>query len=108
MKEASYECTLSKEGRPKVLTKWEKRYASWLVTVGGCEKTTKTSKVLRREMGVKMCDNTLRNALREEGVFSFKKMKKLALSWKNIKDKFRFAQMHKDWEPVVATLASSP
>jgi hypothetical protein len=65
--------------------------------VGGLETATKASKVLRREMGVKMCDNTLRNALREQGLSSFIKVKKHALSRKNIKDKFRFAQMHKDW-----------
>jgi hypothetical protein len=53
--------------------------------------------VLRREMGVKMCDNTLRNALREQRLSSFTEVKKHALSRKNIKDKFCFAQMHKDW-----------
>ena len=53
--------------------------------------------MLPREMGVKMCDNTLRNVLREQGLSSFTKVKKHALSRKNIKDKFRFAQMHKDW-----------
>ena len=62
--------------------------------------------MFRREMGVKMCDNTLRNALREQGLSSFTKVKTHALSRKNIKDKFRFAQMHKywtvnDWERVV-------
>jgi transposase len=88
---------LSKGGRPKVLTKWEKRYASRLVIVGGLETATEASKVLRRETGVKMCDNTLRNALREQGLSSFTKVKKPALSQKNIKDRFRFAQMHKDW-----------
>ena len=48
-------------------------------------------------MGVKKCDNTLRNALREQGLSSFAKVKKYALSRKNIKDKFCFAQMLKDW-----------
>ena len=52
--------------------------------------------MLQREMGIKMCDNTLRNALREQGLSSFTKVKKHALSRKNIKDRFRFAQMHKD------------
>ena len=37
---------LSKEARPKVLTKWEKRYASRLFTVGGLESATEASKVL--------------------------------------------------------------
>ena len=48
-------------------------------------------------MGVNMCDNTLRNALREQGLSSLTRVKKLALSRKNIKDKFCFAQMHNDW-----------
>ena len=88
---------LSKGGCPEVLVEWVKRYASWLVTVGGLKTATKASKVLQREMGVKMCENSLRNALREQGLSSFTKVKKPALSRKNIKDKFRFAQMHKDW-----------
>ena len=53
--------------------------------------------MLRSEMGVKMCDNTLRNALREQGLYSFTKVKMHALSRKNIKDRLCFAQMHKDW-----------
>ena len=44
-----------------------------------------------------MCDNALRNALREQGMSSFMKVKKHALSRKNIKDNFCFAQVHKDW-----------
>ena len=44
-----------------------------------------------------MCDNTLRNALKEQRLSSFTRVKKFALSQKNIKDNFRFAQMHKDW-----------
>ena len=44
-----------------------------------------------------MCDNTLRIELREKGLSSFTKVKKHALSRKNVKDIFCFAQMHKDW-----------
>ena len=43
-----------------------------------------------------MYDNTLRNALKEQGFFSFTKVVKLALSQKNIKERFWFAQMYKD------------
>ena len=39
-KRLSTSVALSKGGRPKVLTKWEKRYASRLVTVGGFEIAT--------------------------------------------------------------------
>ena len=88
---------MSRGGRPKVLTKWEKCYASRLVIVGGLETTTVASTMLQREMDVKICDNTLRNVLREQGLSSFTKVKKHALSRKNIKGIFRFAQMHKDW-----------
>ena len=45
-KRLSTSVALSKGGRPKVLTKWEKHYASRLVTIGGLETTTKASKVL--------------------------------------------------------------
>ena len=96
-KRLSTSVALSKGGRSKVLIKWEKHYASRLVIVGGLETATKASKVLRREMGVKMCNNTLKNVLREQGLSSFTKVKKHALSRKNIKDRFHFAQMRKDW-----------
>ena len=62
-KRFSMSVALSKGGCPKDLTEWEKRYASWLVTVGNLETTTEASNMLQREMGVKMCNNTLRNAL---------------------------------------------
>ena len=37
------------------------------------------------------------NALREQKLSSFTKFKNHVLSRKNIKDRFHFAQMHKDW-----------
>ena len=40
-KKLSTSVALSKRGLPKVLTKWEKCYASQLVTVGGLEIATK-------------------------------------------------------------------
>ena len=44
-----------------------------------------------------MCDNTLKNALREQGLSSFMKVVKPALSQKKFKERFHFAQMYKDW-----------
>src|SRR6478672_4363637 len=66
-KRHSHNLDLSKGGRPRVLTEQVKQYASRLVTVGGLETATEVAKVIRRETGVQMCDNTLRNALREQG-----------------------------------------
>ena len=44
-----------------------------------------------------MCDNTLRNALREQELSSSRKIEKPFLSEKDIKARFQFAQNHKDW-----------
>ena len=44
-KRLSTNVALSKGGCPKVLMEWKKPYASWLVTVGGIETTTKATKV---------------------------------------------------------------
>ena len=44
-----------------------------------------------------MCDNTFKTALREQGLSSFTKVVKPALSKKNIKERFWFVQMYKDW-----------
>jgi len=53
--------------------------------------------VLKRETNIEMCDNTLRNVLREQGLSSITKVEKHALSYKNIKEIFCFVQSHKDW-----------
>ena len=45
-KRLSTSVALSKGGRPKVLTEWEKRYGSRLLIVGGLETATEASKVL--------------------------------------------------------------
>ena len=95
-KRQSHNLDLSKGGCPKVLTEREKRYASRIVNVGGLKTATEVAKVLRRETGIEMCDNTLRNALREQGLSSSRKIEKPFLSEKNIKARFQFAQNHKD------------
>ena len=47
-KRLSTSVALSKGGRSKVITEWEKRYASRLVTIGGLETAIEASEVLRR------------------------------------------------------------
>lgn len=88
---------LSLGGRPKVLTEWEKRYASRLVTVGGLKTAREAADVLRRETGAEVCDNTVRNALREQGLSSCTKIEKPFLSRKNVRERLEFAQQYKDW-----------
>jgi len=79
-KQLSCNLELSKRGHPKVLIEWEKWYASCLVIASGLETTTKATKVLKRETSIEMCDNTLRNVLREQGLSSIIKVENYALS----------------------------
>jgi hypothetical protein len=55
------------------------------------------AKVLRVDMEVGFCDNTLRNALRDVGLRACEKISKPSLSQRNVQERLRFATIHKDW-----------
>ena len=55
-----------------------------LVIVGGLETAVEASKVLTVDMEVGLCDNTLRNALRDVGLRACEKIPKFYLSERNV------------------------
>jgi hypothetical protein len=71
---------LPQRGHREILTPLEKRLAVRLVTIGGLETAVEAAKVLRVDMEVGFCDNTLRNALRDVGLRACEKIPKPSLS----------------------------
>jgi hypothetical protein len=55
-----------------------------LVIVGRLETAIEAAKVLRVDMKVGFCDNTLRNALRDVGLRAYEKIPKPYLSQRNV------------------------
>ena len=55
------------------------------------------SKKLKSALGVFVCVEIVRNALRNEGLGSAKKVSKPALFAKNVKERLGFAKMYKIW-----------
>ena len=88
---------LPKRGVPKNLTTSERRHAVHLVIVGGLETVVQATKVLREGREVGFYDNTLRFALRDAGLSACEKIPKPCLSHKNVRERLRFARIHKEW-----------
>ena len=88
---------LPQRGRREILTPSERRLAVRLVTIGGLETAFKATKVLRLDREVGLCDNILRNALRNVGLRACEKISKPCLSQKNVQKRFCFAMIYKDW-----------
>jgi transposase len=88
---------MPQRGRREILTTSKKQLAMCLVTIGGLEMAVEAAKVLRVDMEVGFCDNTLRNALRDVGLRACEKISKPSLSQRNVQERLRFATIHKDW-----------
>ena len=67
-----------------------------LVTVGGLETAVQASKVLREGREVGFYDNTLWSSLRDAGLSACEKILKPCLSQKNVRERLRFAGIHKE------------
>jgi transposase len=97
---------LSKGGRPHVLSPSDKQFVTHLVTHGRLQTATDATRELEKEVGKHVCEETVRNALRDSGLHSFAKISKPFLSKKNVAERREFASLHKnwtvnDWEKVI-------
>ena len=88
---------LPKRGVPKIFTTSKRRRTVRLITVGGLEIVVQAAKVLREGREVGFCDNTLRSTLRDAGLSACEKIPKPCLSQKNVRERLRFARIHKEW-----------
>jgi transposase len=84
-------------GKSRALITWEKRFALRLVTAGGLNLAIEAIRELKSAIGVDVCVETMRNALRKTNLGLAKKVSKPALIAKNVKERLDFVQMHKDW-----------
>ena len=65
--------------------------------VGGLDSAIEVIREFKSAIGVDVCVETMRNALREAGLGLAEKVSKPALSAKYVKEKLEFSKMHKDW-----------
>lgn len=84
-------------GRPKKLSAQNKRFCVRAITAGRTKSSVAVRMKLEADLGIKVCNNTIRNALREAGLEAKEKETKPMLSPKNIKARLEFAKRHQNW-----------
>jgi transposase len=89
--------TSPQPGRPMKLSAQNKHFCVRAITSGHLETGVAVRKKLRADLGIKVSDNTVRNALREAGLGAIEKETKPMLSSKNIKARLEFAKRHQNW-----------
>lgn len=89
--------SVAKMGRLPKLTRRDRLFCVRELTIGGKETAVDVARSLQENLGVSVHVDTVRNALRKEGLSSIVKPKKPYLSPKNVKDRLAWAIAHKDW-----------
>jgi transposase len=87
----------AKPGRPKLLSDTDKRKIIRDITSGKCKTATQASSELAKTTNVNVSADTIRRALKENGLFAAPKIKKPLLSLRHRKARLEFANSHKDW-----------
>jgi len=85
-----------RSGRPRSTTRREDR-AIKLASIRESKKTAVEIKTEMEEFGVTVCTTTVRSRLRGFGLFGRKPAKKPFVSYKNRKDRIKFAKDHLCW-----------
>jgi transposase len=96
----------SQGGRPAKLSARDERKLVRLVTSGKADTATELQKKLQNATGIRISDQTVRNALRKEGLKAVVKKKRPRLLARHIKNRYEFALRHQywtvdDWKRVV-------
>ena len=84
-------------GHPTLLSPANKRHARHLITSGKSETAAGVARALQDIINHPVSPNTVRRALREQGLKTVTKKKKALLSAKHGKARLDFANSHKDW-----------
>jgi transposase len=84
-------------GRPAKLSAHDKRRLVRLVTSGKADNAAQLQQELRSTSDVQVSVQTIRNALRKEGLTSAVKKKKPLLKPRHIKQRYDFAVKHQHW-----------
>lgn len=86
-----------KGGRPKILSKTDVSYCVQKVTRKRVSSAAKVAKDLKTDFGIQCSAETVRRALRMEGLGAIEKPKKTLLTPKNIKARLAWCRKYKDW-----------
>ena len=84
-------------GRPSKLTTADKRYCVHKITKDGLDNAVQVKKELRRNLHVNVSANTVRRALRDNGLGALPNVKKPEISDENAKDRLRWRKNRIDW-----------
>jgi len=84
-------------GRPAKLTPHDKRKLVRLVTSGNADTATQLQQELQHTVGVYVSAQTVRNALKKEGLRAIVKKKRPRLLARHIKNRYEFALRHQHW-----------
>ncbi|KAI1005874.1 hypothetical protein K3495_g2346 [Podosphaera aphanis] len=91
------ELPIQKSGRPRKLTSRDKRAIARSMVNGRSTTAVDMTRLINNERGVKVSPETIRHALKQEGLKAFKKKKKPLLSKSHRRARLKWAFDHKDW-----------
>lgn len=86
-----------KKGRPKKLSPPNVAYCVTQISRGVAKTATELCQALKKDSGVNVHRTTVARALKRKGLRSGEKKEKPMLRMKNVKERLKFAQAHKDW-----------
>lgn len=87
----------TKLGRPRKLSSRDKRGIARMMMNGGANTAVELTKKLNQEREDNVSSETVRSALREQGLRAIKKKKKPRLTLAHRKARLNWALAHKDW-----------
>jgi transposase len=87
----------SSGGRPTKLKATDKRNLVRLVTTGKANTATQLVRELKDTTNIDVCDDTIRNVLKEAGLKAITKKKKPKLSSTHIRQRLEFAKRYQYW-----------
>jgi transposase len=95
--EAGIRTQVVKQGRPRIFTERDRRHLIRLIVSGKADTATDLQKHIEAHMNIIASPDTIRRALKTEGMVSAVKRKKPLLSHRHFKARLDFAKKYKYW-----------
>lgn len=96
-KEAGLNNSLANGGRPNILSRTDRHYCVQQVTRKRVKNAVKVTKQLETDLGVNCSPETVRRALRNQGLGAIEKPDKTLLTTDHVKRRLAWCREHKDW-----------
>ena len=90
--------TKTPQGRPRILDNQDEKYICRLATTGRCTTATAIQKELREYAGISTSSNTIRRALKRNGIKSRSKKKRPQLTKTHRRARAEFERSHRGWK----------